>query len=297
MKKILAFAAFFCGLLTAVSWAADSETGAGAQVDKPVVSFGVIPRYNPMIMYQSYQPLMDYLTEHTPYRFELKLSRDYTEAIAFLREGDTPIASLGDVTFTEARRSFGAVPILKPLSDQGEPFYRSIIVVRDDSSLRTLADLRGRSFAFGDPHSTSGNLIPRYFLFRNGITLFDLGHYENLDSHDAVAKAVLKGKYEAGAVKDVVARRYREHGLRFLALSDPIPAVPIVVRSDAPPELVEAVRNALLAIDPGDPRQREQMADWDPEFRNGFVPATGSDYAPIFQIMDDIQEGCGRRCH
>ncbi len=265
--------------------------------EKPVVHFGVIPRYNPVIMYQSYQPLMDYLTEHTPYRFELKLSRNYTEAVTFLRQDITPVASLGDVTFAEAHRNFGAVPIIKPLSEQGEPFYRSIVVVREDSPIQSLDDLKGKTFAFGDPHSTSGNLIPRHFLFRNGITLFDFAHYQNLDSHDAVAKAVLKGKFNAGAVKDVVARRYREHGLRFLAYSAPLPAVPIVVREDAPPELIEAISQALLAIDPHDPLQRAQMKEWDPEFRNGFVSASEEDYAPIFQIMDGVKEGCGKRCH
>jgi len=264
---------------------------------KPVVYFGAIPRYNPMLMYPSYQPLMDYLTEHTPYHFELKLARDYTEAVALLREGVTPIASLGDVTFTEAQRNFGAIPILKPLNAQGEAFYRSIIIVQQDSPIRTLADLKGKTFAFGDPHSTSGNLIPRHFLFEQGITLFDLEEFVTLGSHDAVAKAVLKGKYAAGAVKDVIAYRYREHGLRFLAESDPIPSVPIVVRADTPVELVKTVTEALLAIDAQDPRQRERMKDWDPEFRNGFVAADSNDYLPIFQMMDDVRGGCGIRCH
>lgn len=277
-----------------LAWPLRAET---AEAEKPVVRFGVIPRYNPMVMYRSYQPLMDYLTENTPYRFELKLARDYPETVSFLRQGITQIASLGDVTFTEAREGFGAIPILKPLNAKGEPFYRSIIIVREDSPIRTLQDLRGKTFAFGDPHSTSGNLIPRYFLFQNGITLFDLKEFSTLGSHDAVAKAVLKGKVDAGAVKDVIAYRYQAHGLRFLAESGPIPAVPIVVRKDIPSELAAAVKKALLAIDPTNPRQRERMKEWDPEFRHGFAEATEADYQPIFQLMDGVRGGCGIRCH
>jgi phosphonate transport system substrate-binding protein len=277
-----------------LAWPLRVET---AGTEKPVVLFGVIPRYNPVIMYRSYQPLMDYLTENTPYRFELKLSRDYTEAVELLRQGVTPIASLGDVTFAEACTQFGARPVLKPLNSRGHADYHSIIIVREDSPIRTLQDLKGKTFAFGNLHSTSGNLIPRHFLFQNGITLFDLKSYTNLDSHDAVAKAVLKGKVEAGAVKDVIAYRYKEHGLRLLAISDPIPSVPIVVRKDAPAELVRAVESALLAIDPGDPRMRARMQDWDPEFRNGFVRAKEEDYRPIFQLLESIPGGCGIRCH
>ena len=71
-------------------------------VDKPVIRFGVIPRDNPLVIYKRHQPIMDYLTAETPCRFELKISRDYSEAVRFLREGITPISSLGDITFTEA---------------------------------------------------------------------------------------------------------------------------------------------------------------------------------------------------
>lgn len=265
--------------------------------EKPLVYFGIIPRYNPMVMYRSYQPLMDYLSETTPYRFELKLSKDYTEAVRLLRDGITPIASLGDVTFAEARKGFGAVPILKPLNDKGLPFYRSIVIVREDSPLKRLEDLRNHTFAFSNPHSTSGNLIPRYLLYNQGITLFDLKSFVNLESHDAVAKDVLKGKVDAGAVKDVVAERYRPHGLRFLAESEPIPAVPLVVRKNAPPELVAAVKKALLAIDKDDPAMRERLKGWDPEFSNGFVVASEADYQPIYRMIESIPLGCGQRCH
>jgi phosphonate transport system substrate-binding protein len=264
---------------------------------KPIVTFGVIPRYNPMVMYRNYQPIMDYLTEQTSYHFELKLSRNYTEAVEFLRIGVTQIASLGDVTFIEAYRSFGAIPILKPLNVHLKPYYRSVIILPEDSPVEGLSGLRGKRFAFGSPHSTSGNLIPRNYLYTRGITLFDLGSYDNLESHDAVVKAVLKGKADAGAVKDVVAQRYLKHGLRFLASSEPIPSVPIVVRKDTPAQLVKEIKQALLAIDARDREMVERMKNWDPEFRYGFVDASIEDYKEVIEIMDGIPEGCGVRCH
>jgi phosphonate transport system substrate-binding protein len=272
-------------------------TAVSAGEKDPVVYFGVIPRYNPMVMYRNYQPIMDYLTEKTPYHFVLKLPKSYTEAVELLKTGQVQIESLGDVTFFEANRAFGAIPVVKPLNQYGNPDYRSIIIVREESPITTIAALRGKRFAFGNAHSTSGNLIPRSYLFANGITLFDFAAYENLESHDAVAKAVLKGKVDAGAVKDVVAYRYQEHGLRFLASSPLIPSVPIVVRPGTDPKLVKAVREALLAINPRDPAMRQRMKDWDPEFRHGFVPAEFSDYAEIFRLMDAIPGGCGNRCH
>lgn len=265
--------------------------------EKPVVRFGVIPRYNPLVMYKRYQPIMDYLTAETPYRFELKISRDYPEAVRFLREGVTQVSSLGDVTFAEASTEYAAIPILKPRNKDGIPFYRSAIIVRADSPLQEIQELRGKTMAFGSPHSTSGNLIPRYLLWENGVGLRDLKSYSNLQHHDAVAKAVLKGQFDAGAVKDVVAEKYQSHGLRILAWSDLIPAVPLVVRMDAPPAVVKALTAALLKLDRNNPAHLRMMQTWDDEFRHGFAPAAKDDYREIFRMIGDIPHGCGLGCH
>ncbi len=268
-----------------------------AAADKPLVRFGVIPRYNPLVMYKRYQPIMDYLTAQTPYRFELKISKDYPEAVRFLQTGVTQVSSLGDVTFAEANTQYAAIPILKPRNKDGIPFYRSAIIVRSDSPLKEIKDLRGKSMAFGSPHSTSGNLIPRYLLWDNGVNLRDLKSYTNLQHHDAVAKAILKGQFDVGAVKDVVAEKYKSHGLRILAWSAPIPSVPLVVRKDTPPEIVTALTTALLRLDRNNPAHQKMMQTWDDEFRHGFAPASRDDYQGIFRMIKEIPHGCGVGCH
>ena len=76
---------------------------------KPVIRFGVISRYHPVVMYEEYQPMMQYLTSETPYRFELKLGKTYEDAVNYLGQGDVQIASLGAVTYIEAHSQFGGV--------------------------------------------------------------------------------------------------------------------------------------------------------------------------------------------
>ena len=271
--------------------------GRAPAADKPVIRFGVIPRYNPLVMYKRYQPIMDYLSAETPYRFELKISRDYPEAVRFLQQGVTQVSSLGDVTFAEANIEYKAIPILKPLNRDGTPFYRSAIIVRADSPLKSIEGLRGKTMAFGSAHSTSGNLIPRYLLWDHGVGLRDLKSYVNLQHHDAVAKAILKGQYAAGAVKDVVAEKYKPHGLRILAWSAPIPSVPLVVRKDTPADVVKALTAALLKLDRNNPKHQAIMKTWDDEFCYGFAPAAIGDYRGIFRMMRDIPHGCGIGCH
>jgi phosphonate transport system substrate-binding protein len=268
-----------------------------AAVEKPLIRFGVIPRYNPVVMYKRYQPIMDYLTQNTPYHFELKISRDYPEAVRYLRDGVTQISSLGDVTFTEASILYGAIPILKPLNQNGSPFYRSAIIVSNSSPFTSLQDLKGKTMVFGSPHSTSGNLIPRYLLWNNGIRLQELASFSNLKHHDAVAKAILKGQYDAGAVKDVIANKYMSYGLRVLAYSDPLPSVPFVVRKEASPQFIMAVKQALLKLDRNNPEHKKIMANWDDEFKYGFAEANADDYRMIFTMMRNIPSGCGFGCH
>jgi len=269
----------------------------GLKSQKKVVKFGVISRYNPYIMYRDYQPIMDYLTQNTPYRFELKLGKTYEDTVNFLANGEIEVASLGPVTYLEAHKRCGAIPILKPLNAQGEPFYHSIIITRNDSPIHSLKELKGKSFAFASLHSTSGNLIPRYYLAQNGIHLKDFKNYVNLRHHDSVAEAVLKGQYDAGALKDIIAYRYKDKGLRFLYISPPIPSVPISVRPDTPKDLIFWLKKALLALDRNNPSHKKIMQNWNVEFSHGFVEASDADYAPLRRMLNEIPQGCGKGCH
>ncbi len=292
MKRTLSFLLIVLMLLVAPPNAARSGT-----TEKPVVRFGVNLRYNPISMYKRYQPLMDYLTQHTPYRFELKIGRDYLEALRYLKYGSTQIGLLGDIAFVEARLRFGAVPILMPLREDGRPSYRSAIVVPRNSPLSSLQDLKGKSLALGNIHSTSGNFFPRYLLLSKRIYLRELGSVANLRNHDAVARAVLRGEYDAGAVNDLTAEKYRKEGLRVLAYSDPIPTAPIVVRKDAPRQLVKAVSDALLALDRTNPAHKKIMRNWDDTLRYGFTTANVSDYRQVARMFKTIPSSCGKGCH
>ena len=273
-----------------------AATGS-SQSEKPVVSFGVNLQYNPISMYKRYQPLMDYLTQNTPYVFELKISRDYLEALRYLKYNTTQISFLGDIAFVEARLRFGAVPILKPLSEDGRPSYRSAIVVPRTSGLYSLEDLKGKKVAFGNLHSTSGNMFPRYLLLSKRIYMKELGSYANFSNHEEVAKAVLRGDYDAGAVNDATAEKYSSSGLRVLAYSDPIPTSPIVVRSDAPKALIKAVTDALLKLDRTNPAHEKLMSSWDDSLKHGFTTANLTDYRIISRMFKTIPYSCGKGCH
>ena len=266
-----------------------------AAFSKEVVPFGFCPKYNPRIMYQLYQPFIDYLSETTPYRFEIKLSRVYQDTIDRLGNGEILIASCGPVSYIKARESYAVSPAVKALSKDGKPYYRGIIIVRQDSPIQNLRDLKGKSFAFGQAWSTAGHILPEYYLMKANIRLKDLKEYSFLRHHDSVTNAVLKGQFDAGAVKDIIAYKYQKDGLRFIFLTDPIPTVPIVVRRDTPTEMVWSVKAALLDLNPRDPVHQKKMAQWDEEFKYGFTEASDSDYDSIRKILLAVKKEHGMK--
>lgn len=264
---------------------------------KKTVSFGVIPRDNPRILYEKYQPLLDYLSEKTPYSYELVIKKNYEDTVEALGRGEVEIALLGPLTYLEARAKYGAVCILKPRGIDSKASYKSVIIKRKDSNIKSTDELKGKSVAFSASKSTSGNLMPRYMLANSGIHLNELSNYANFDYHDSVVKAVLKGHYDAGAVRDSVARKYMKLGIEVIAESQDIPTGPLVVGTGTPFSMIENIKNALLELNPNNPDHQKLLKRLDDDFRNGFMEASDKDYADIRAKINAVPQTCGKGCH
>ncbi len=261
------------------------------------IYFGIIPRDNPRITYEKYQPLLDYLSSETPYSYELVLKRNYEETVEALAAGETDVALLGPLTYLEARARCGAVCILKPKGADGRARYKSVIVKKRGNPLQGLSGLKGESVAFASSKSTSGNLLPRLLLAGAGVHLNDLKGYANFDFHDSVVKAVLKGQYDAGGIRDSVARKYMRLGIKVIAESGYIPTGPLVVGPGVPPSVTEAVKKALLNLNPSDPGGQKVLKRLDEDFRNGFTEASDADYEGVRSRINTVPQTCGRGCH
>lgn len=259
---------------------------------KQVVKFGVVARYSPRLIYQEYQQIMDYLTRETDYRFELKLCKTYSETLNFLKSDSVQIASLGTCSYIEANKIFSARCILKPLNPDGRPYFKGIIIVRDDSSIQTLNDLKGGKFAFASSKATAGFLIQKQVMYKADVYLSDLAKFDNIEHHNSVVRAALRGEYDAGAVKDIIAYINKDESLRFIHISDDIPSVPISVGANFDTSMVNQAKQALLKLDPNNPENLGLMKTWNVEFRYGFVEAKDADYNSIRELIEwlDTQE-------
>lgn len=250
---------------------------------KTTLKFAVVSFYNPRLMYLKYQPLVDYLSAHTPWHFELDLSGSYRETVERICDGRTQLAYLGPFSYLRARRQCHVDPVVR-LNSEGRSTYTSYIMVREDSPVRTLADLRGKRFAFGAVLSTSGHLMPRLMLKQAGLEPgrdIQCAYYAH---HERAALAVLTREVAACGVRDLVGDELKGKGLRVLAQSEPMTNFPLVVGPKVPRGFRAALIDALVALPRRDPSAAREIAGWDVELSGGFAEVSPAAYLPVAEF-------------
>jgi phosphonate transport system substrate-binding protein len=216
----------------------------------------------------------------------IRVHQSYQSHLDFVGKDQADIAYVGPVSFIRIRDQYGPKPLLAKLEVKGEPFFRGMIIARDDSEIQTLADLAGKKFAFGDANSTMSHIVPRAMLARAGVSADQLGGHDFLHNHHNVALAVLGGYFDAGGVKDEVYYEFKKNGIKMLAQSPPIPEHLFLARADLPADLIARIRTHLLAI-AHDPRKEAILSAIEPEV-TGLLPAADQDYDSLRELMKFI---------
>jgi phosphonate transport system substrate-binding protein len=200
---------------------------------------------------EEYQPMADYLAMKMGVPNGKFISiNDYAGVIAALQTGQVDVVYLSSFPYALATSKMKLNPLAMPWV-RNNLLYRGIIFVRADSPIKTVQNLSGRTVAFGDPGSTSGYLLPRGLLEKEGI-LPKLKRWYNAGDANVVAKAVETGTADAGAAYELVFEvAYRGHpekakDFRVIAHTEYIPNGIYVARGDMPAEQVEKLKKAFL---------------------------------------------------
>ena len=251
-----------------------------------MLRMGIIPLESPVMMYKKFSPLVEYLGKRLNLKIDLKVAVDFQGAVDDLGQGVTQLCFLTPSTYVEAHKRYDAQVLVKALRD-GKPFQRSVIIARSDSTINTIEDLKNRSFAFGDLHSTSSHIIPRGMLLAAGIDIKDLFYYNYLGHHDDVAKAVLNSDFDAGAVMEATAYKYKEMGLKFIKFSEDIPEFNIAVSNKLDAARIAELKAVLLSISDSTPEEASLLKAIDQKY-TGFAEAADDDYNGVRLMMSRI---------
>ncbi|HEX7687288.1 MAG TPA: putative selenate ABC transporter substrate-binding protein [Burkholderiaceae bacterium] len=249
-----------------------------------VLRVSAIPDEAPTELQRKFTPLGEYLKAKTGMDVQFVPVSDYAAVVEGLADGKIDLAWLGGFTYVQARiRTHGAVtPIVQRAEDA---VFTSRIIVPLDSPIHTIAELKGHSFVFGSPSSTSGHLEPRHFLMQQGIDpARDFKTIAFSGAHDATVAFVAAGRADAGALNASVMDKLAEaHNpnvakVRVLAVTPPFFDYNWTVRPGMDPALVKTLTDAFLALDPANPAQREIMAL---QRATRFIPTKPSNYDGI----------------
>ncbi|HDY71315.1 MAG TPA: phosphate/phosphite/phosphonate ABC transporter substrate-binding protein [Nitrospirae bacterium] len=249
--------------------------------------FGVIPLESPAEMHRRFSPLSDYLGRKLGKKVELKVGVDFQGAIQDIGNGVTQLCFMTPSTYIKARRDYNVRALVKALNN-GKPYHHSVIIARSGSSIAGLKDLKGKSFCFGDPDSTSSHIVPRFMLLQEGVDISDLLFYNYLGHHDDVAEAVLSGEYDAGAVMELTAEKYKERGLKYIKFSEEIPEFNVCVSRDLPENEVQMIKSAFLSLKDTDTEGLSILKSIN-EHYTGFIETSDEDYQKIREMMSQIQ--------
>jgi len=238
------------GLVAASALGVAASTMAG-----DVLNVGLVPAEDPRVMVQENQALLDHLQRTLHMEVKPFVATDYNGVIEALRAKKLDIALLGPFSYVLAAAVAQVDAFALPETDRQGPTYRSVIVARKDHGIRTLQDLKGRTFAFVDPSSTSGHLFPKAALIDAGYdpdTYFSRVIFSG--GHDASAIAVQNGKVDAAAVAELLLEAAIDRGvvrredIVVVWRSIPIPGAPFAYRKDLPADLKARIRASFAEI-------------------------------------------------
>lgn len=228
-----------------------NETIAKLESSSSVYYFSFDLRMDPSEDVKMYAPFLKYLEKSTGYQFKIRPMAPDENLIEELGNGRVDIAAIGTLSYLKAYKDYGVRAIARGITEQGRAEYRALIITAPNSKIRSLQDLKGKTFAFGSDTSTQGHLIPRIMLGRAGIKLSNLAGYIYTGSHFETANAVISGRYAAGGIQDKLGRELAGKGMvRILAESEDFPSSTISVSPKVSPDVVQKIQEALLAFRP-----------------------------------------------
>lgn len=243
--------------------------------------FGAIATVEPELMQKRLQPLIEYLEKITERSIVFETGYDYHNTIEKFADGSYDLGFIGPAPYIRANEhNPKALKISAGLESSGKGYFHSLIVSKKDSAIVKLEDLKNRRFAFGSPESTLSYYVPMQMLRDAGIIEY-LDRYDFLGRHDRVAQYVIMGKYDAGAIKESVAKKYDKY-LQVIAKSEPIPDFMIVVSSKMPLALAQKIQSALFSLK--DPEILHAIK----ASATGFAKREDSDYDHLRAIMKQV---------
>lgn len=269
-----------------------ANTPASAQ-DLKEINFGIISTESSQNLKSDWQPILDDLSKKTGMKVNAFFASDYAGIIEGMRFNKVQVAWFGNKSAMEAVDRASGEVFAQMVNADGTQGYYSHLIVHKDSPLKSLDDMlkqgKNLSFGNGDPNSTSGFLVPSYYVFaQNKIdakTFFKLSRGAN---HETNALAVANKQVDVATnnsenldkVKDKLPEKFND--IRIIWTSPLIPLDPLVIRKDLPDAYKAKVKDFFYAYGNGGQQEKDNLFKLSK--LSGFKPSTNAQLTPIRQL-------------
>ncbi len=254
------------------------STLASTQTDNELL-FGSVAMDIPAVMHRRLKPLTRYLSDKLGRPVSLKLSPNMGAAIKEVVDRNVDIAYLTPVAYLKAHVAGNAKIIAKTVT-QGKASFQLMIVVKEDSPYKTITDLKGKTFAFGDKKA----LLQRATVVGSGINMEDFSRYEFIGHYDNIARAVLNDDFDAGILKDTMAFQWQDKGLRILAASPALPPYNITASGNVDNDTLAKLKDAFLSLDRNNPAHLKIIKAVDKKY-DGFAATNDTEYDVVRKLI------------
>lgn len=254
---------------------------------------GLIPEMNIFKQKQRFRLLGEYLSKKTGVPVEFTILPRYGNIIDNFTTDKMDGAFFGSFTGALAIRKLGVIPLARPVNLDGSSTYHGLMLVRKDSGITSVKEMRGKRMAYVDRATTAGYIFPLAYLREHGVN-GESGFFRETfftGSHDAAIIAVLDGKADVAAAKNSVYDRVAKENprvakeLTIIEKSASVPSNGLCVRAGLPDDLQKKLKQALLDLET-DPAGQAVLAEFG---ARRFIETTKEDYRPIFAMA--IQAG------
>lgn len=285
----------FIGVITLMSITIPACGGDADGVSGRTLYIGGIPDQDVSILEARFEGLADYLSAETGLDVRYSPSTDYAAVVTGFRNDNIQLAWYGGLTGVQARLAVpGSIAIAQRPRDEA---FHSVFIKRAGLDIANLGDLVGRSLTFGSESSTSGYLMPLFFLNEAGISVDDLQSISFSGSHDVTWKLVEAGAFDAGAINAAVWEQRVADGEVDLSKVEAFFTTPPyvdyhwVARGDIDDEFGEGAEEKLrqALLDLGSDGDTTELAILEAFQGEGFIPTTNENYAAIEQVARDLE--------
>ena len=254
-----------------------------------VIRIGILPDQSGNRSVNKYARIFERIEKQTGIKVDVILPSSYQALVQAFENGGLDMTYFGGVTFLTAHKNSGAVPLVMRDIDM---VFRSYFLVRSAEIASGIKELQGKKLSFGSKLSTSGHLMPRYFMMQeNLVPEVHFGEVLYSGAHDTTALWVRDGKADIGAVNaDVIDRMYAEGAIRksqvrILVTTPPYPDYVWAIQAYVPQDLKIMIRDVFTKLSPSDKEDREILLV---AGAGQFVPASMKDFEQLQQVAEQL---------